>query len=284
MVLESLFNPFHVKKQPWQMFIAGFFYALIALILSYVVFKEVAGLLMVFLVVMSTMPILYTTIKNEEELDLKYTKELKLLKEHSKVLIFLMFLFLGITAALLLAYLFFPQNIVDATFSLQQQAIVNVNDNVRATVTGDITRFGLFGSIFSNNLKVLFFCLVFSLLYGSGAMFILTWNASVIAAAMGNVVKTNVADAATSFGLSTIAAYFGATAFSFFRYMTHGIFEIAAYFIAGLAGGIISIALIKHNLKEDRVLIDALDLILISIGVLFFAGIIEVYITPVLFA
>ena len=65
--------------------------------------------------------------------------------------------------------------------------------------------------------------------------------------------------------------------------MTHGIFEIAAYFIAGLAGGIISIALIKHNLQENRVLIDSLDLVLISVGFLIVAALIEVFITPLFF-
>jgi len=65
--------------------------------------------------------------------------------------------------------------------------------------------------------------------------------------------------------------------------LIHGFFEIAAYFIAGLAGGIISIALIKHNLKERRVLVDSLDLILISLAMLLVAALIEVFITPILF-
>ena len=75
MVLESLFNPFSVKKKPWEMFIAGFFYTFVAVFLAYFVFKEVSGILMVFLIIMSTLPVLYTTIKQEEELDLKYKKE-----------------------------------------------------------------------------------------------------------------------------------------------------------------------------------------------------------------
>jgi len=58
---------------------------------------------------------------------------------------------------------------------------------------------------------------------------------------------------------------------------------MAAYFVAGLAGGIISIALIKHNFKEDKVFIDALDLILISLGILVVAGFVEVFVTPLFF-
>ena len=279
MVLELLFNPFTLKKKLWQVFLTGFFYSLVGLMLAYFVFKEVSGILMVFLIVFATIPMVYITIKREEELDLKYDNEWKLLKEHTKLLIFLMVLFFGITAALTMAYIFLPQHAVDTIFSLQKNAIVNVNSNVQ----GKITQFTLFTRIFINNVKVLFFCLVFSFLYGTGAMFILTWNASVIATAMGNLIKSKLAEATSLIGLPSISAYFSITTFSFFRYMTHGIFEIAAYFIGGLAGGIVSIALIKHNLQENRVLIDSLDLVLISVGFLIVAALIEVFITPLFF-
>lgn len=279
MVLESLFNPFSVKKKPWEMFLAGFLYSLVGMGLSYLVFKENAGLLTVFLIVLATVPLLYTTIKNEEELDLQLESESSLLKEHTKVLFFLICLFLGIVVALSLAYIFLPQSITNITFGLQQQAIQKVNMNIQ----GQITHLDLFTRIFANNLKVLFFCVIFSFLYGTGALFILTWNASVVATAMGTLFKLEISKAASLVGLPGMAAYFSAASFSFFRYMTHGILEMAAYFVAGLAGGIISIALIKHNLKEDRVLIDALDLILLSLGILLIAGLVEVYITPALF-
>ena len=277
MVLELLFNPFALKSKPWEVFFVGFFYSFVALGLSYLVFREAAGLLTVFLIVISTLPILYTTIKREEELDLKYDKEWTILKEHTKVLVFLIVLFLGITVALATAYVFLPETVVDSTFDIQKQAIVNVNLNVQEGITGNVAKASLFGSILFNNMKVLFFCLVFSFLYGTGALFILTWNASVVAAAIGSLFKTQVANAA-SMG---VTGYFGAAMFSFFRYMTHGIFEMASYFVAGLAGGIISIALIKHNLKNDRVLLDSLNLVVISLALLFLAGVVEVYVTPI---
>lgn len=287
MVLELLFNPFSLKKKPWQMFVVGFFNSIVAIILSYIVFKDAAGLLSVFLVVMSTLPLFYVTIKREEELDFKYP-ESRLLKEHGKVLFFFIFLFFGILTAMVLAYIFLPQSIVDSVFNLQQAAITNVNDAIRspssAVVTGNITTISLFLRILFNNFKVLFFCLMFSFLYGAGAIFILTWNASVIASAMGNLIKTEVSKAITSIGFPSVATYFSAAAFSVFRYMTHGIFEIAGYFIAGLAGGIISIAFVKQNLKEPKIYMDVLDLVLISIGLLVVGGIIEVYLTPIFFS
>ena len=102
MVLESLFNPFVVKKKPWEMFFAGFLYSSIGLLLSILVFQDMAGLLMVFFTVIAATPIVYNTIKNEEELDLNLSGEITLLKEHSKVLYFLLFFFLPLLMLLLL--------------------------------------------------------------------------------------------------------------------------------------------------------------------------------------
>src|SRR3989338_1287761 len=106
MVLEALFNPFVVKKKPFQMFWAGFLYSIIGMMLSYFVFQEIAGILTVFLIVIGSLPLLYTTIKNEEELDLKY-KEIVLLREHTKVLIFLLFSSWELPSPLSLAKFFF---------------------------------------------------------------------------------------------------------------------------------------------------------------------------------
>ncbi len=294
MVLESIFNPFILKKKPWEMFFAGFIYSIIALSLSFLVFKEVAGLLTVFLIVMALLPMMYTTIKSEEELDLRYQGEWKLLQEHAKVIIFLLFMFLGITVALIFMYIILPHDAVGAIFDLQQKAIVNVNNYVRGniiegvvvqdTITGNITKFDIFIKIFINNLKVLFFCLVFSLLYGTGAIFILTWNASVIAVAVGNLIKTKLAETASFIGIGWLSSYFAVAAFSFFKYMFHGILEITAYFIMALAGGILSMAIVRKDMGYDSVVTDVLDLVLISLGFLLVAGIVEVYITPLFFS
>ncbi len=270
------------------MFIVGFTYSLVALFLSYLVFKEVSGLLTVFLIVIGILPTMYITVKSEEELDIKYEGEWKLLQEHAKVITFLLFMFLGITTALIASYVLLPHGMVDNIFYLQHKAIVNVNNYVRGSIiaediTGQATKGDIFVKIFLNNLKVLFFCLIFSLLYGTGALFILTWNASVIAAAVGGLIKNKIAETASMVGLDLFSAYFGTVAFGFLKYMLHGILEITAYFIIGLAGGILSMALIKKDLSYDSIMTDVLDLVLISIGFLLAGGIVEVYITPLLF-
>jgi uncharacterized membrane protein SpoIIM required for sporulation len=124
--------------------------------------------------------------------------------------------------------------------------------------------------IFANNIYVLIFTLIFSLIFGAGAIFILAWNASVIAAAIGIFSKLELKY--LPLGL--------------LRYMIHGLPEIAAYFIAALAGGIVSVAIIKHDTKTKKfwsILQDSLNLIIIAIIILFLSALIEVFITPILF-
>jgi len=279
MVLESLISPLNAKNNPWKLFFIGCVYSIIGLFLSYIVFKEISGFLMVFLISIATVPLIYQVIKNEEQLDIEIKSEWKILKEHSKVLSFLMFFFTGVVVSLTIAYVFLPVDMVETVFEIQSTAIQDVNNNV----SGGLAKVGLFKAIFLNNLKVLFFCLIFSFLYGVGAIFILTWNASVVAVAMGNLIKTKLALLSASFGFSNLASYLTISSISFMRYMSHGFIEILSYFVAGLAGSIISVAVIKHNLENEAVLYDALDLIIVSLVLLLVGAIFEVYITPLLF-
>jgi uncharacterized membrane protein SpoIIM required for sporulation len=127
---------------------------------------------------------------------------------------------------------------------------------------------------------------MFSFLYGAGAIFILMWNASVIGVAIGNFIRTNVAALANQLGGITIGGYFSVVSIGLFKYVIHGIPEILAYFVAALAGGIISIAIINHEYssrKFEHILLDAADLLLLSIAIIFIAGLLEVYVTPVVF-
>jgi len=282
MVLESLVGPLSAEAKPIRMFWFGILFSSIAVILSLWIFKEQSSLIMVFLTVFACIPLLYKTIKYEEKKDDLVIKESKLLKEHGRALSYLMFLFLGFIVSLSLWYIFLPAELTQTLFSAQLSTIRSINSQI----VGNFFHGSFFGQIFSNNVKVLLFCIFFSFFYGAGAIFILTWNASVISGAIGTFVRNNLGDYAGSLGLIKIAGYFHIFTFGFLKYMTHGVFEIAAYFAGGLAGGIISVAVIRHEVETKefrRVLFDSIDLIILAVVLLVVAAFIEVYITPSLF-
>ncbi len=287
MVLESLTSPQRAEKSPWDLLFIGALYAAVALFLSVWVFREEASLVMVLLTVMVSIPLVFNTMKYEEKKDHFLVQEKALLKEHSKALSFFMFLFVGFVLAFSLAYILLPHELVQDVFNSQLQTIQSINSRAIDDVSGSaVGGWGLFLQILANNLKVMLFAFFFSFFYGAGAIFILTWNASVISAAIGTFFRNNIAEVANGLGLSSVAGYFQVYSLSLLRYFLPRLQEILGYFIGGLAGGLISVAVIKHDFGTPlfrRVLRDSMDLILLAVVVLTVAALMEVYVTPLFF-
>jgi uncharacterized membrane protein SpoIIM required for sporulation len=284
MVLEALITPRLAESKPWQLFFIGIFYSTIAMFLSLWIFQEHASLVMVFLTVLACTPLMYNTMKLEEKRENPDDSAIKDIKQHWPALSFFIFLFIGFVVSYAVWYVFLPSHLVEALFSSQTSTINAINAKINSVptthaITAYITGGAIFAKIFTNNIKVLFFCVFFSFFYGAGAIFILTWNASVISAAVGNFIRENLSDV---FGWS----YFAIFSIGFMRYMTHGIFEILAYFMGGLAGGLISVAVIRHQFSSKKfrhILFDSFDMVIVAVFILFIAALIEVFITPALF-
>ena len=86
MVLESIISPLKAEKKPWDLFFIGLLYSSVAMFLALWIFRDQASLVMVFLTVTATVPLMYNTLKFEEEKDLAIPKERALIKEHGKAL------------------------------------------------------------------------------------------------------------------------------------------------------------------------------------------------------
>ena len=132
---------------------------------------------------------------------------------------------------------------------------------------------GTFMTIFLNNMRVLLFCITFAFFYGVGAIFILTWNASIIGVVISNFAKNSIGNITAAISIALA------------RYLIHGIPEIIAYFMAGLAGGIISIAVVRHHFKSEQfrhILTDSLDLVIGAIMMLVIAGLLEIFVSPLI--
>ena len=285
-MLEMLINPKRAERRSWEMFFVGLVYGSLSILLvnwifsQDVVLAKYSGILVVTFCVMFSMPFMYYAIKLEEEKDIKIEGFFRLIKEHNKALKGFLFLFLGFIVAFSFWYLVLPS---DNSFRAQIETYCMINRPANfnecitqygiesaGKTTGFLTARERLIAIFTNNIYVLIFTLIFSLIFGAGAIFILAWNASVIAAAVGIFSKSSL----SNLPLGVV------------RYMVHGLPEIAAYFIGALAGGIISIAIIKHEVRNEKfwnVLQDSLNLVILAVIVLFISALIEVFITPIIF-
>ena len=286
-MFELLINPNKAERNPWEMFFVGAFYATLSLVLVSWVFgkdpilSKYTGMLVVTFCVMFSIPFIYFSMRKEEQKDMELTGFKRLLKEHSKALLYFMFLFLGFVVAFSFWYIAVSGGNQNFKAQIETYCSINKPSNYQECVAqfygGEISKTTGFSSatdrvvnIFANNIYVLIFTLVFSLIFGAGAIFILAWNASVISSAIGIFSKSDLAN--LPMGLA--------------RYMIHGIPEIGAYFGGALAGGIVSAAVIRHDFRSEKfwvVLQDALNLIILAVVILFIASLIEVFITPAFF-
>ena len=285
-MLESIINPKRAEKGPWKMFFVGLIYASFSILFVHwffsddIVLSQFSGMLVVTFCVMFTLPFMYYMIKQEEKQDEEIAGFFSVWKVHKDAIYAFMWLFLGFIIAFSFWYIVLQDsNLLNA--QIQTYCRINSPGNIENCVakysfgqkilpTGAATKKMMFLSVIENNIYVMIFTLIFSLIFGAGAIFILAWNASVIAAAIGIFSK---------FQISEIP-------FGIMRYMIHGLPEIAAYFITALAGGIFGVGVIRNGVRNKkflRVVENVVILLFIAIIILIIAAGVEVYITPLLF-
>ena len=291
-MLEMIINPKKAERKPGEMFFVGLVYASLSVLLvdwiflKDVVLSQYTSIFIVTFTVMFSIPFMYYIIRYEEKKDMEIDSESSLLKEHGKALAALLYLFLGFIVAFSILYMIMPQAVTAQNFNaeVKQYCAINMPSQINECADHYLSGKSISGvaslnenitlqhvlAIFINNIYVMIFVLIFSLAFGAGAIFILVWNAGVIASAIGIFTEASIKH--LHVGL--------------LRYMIHGVPEIAAYFIAELAGGILSAAVIRHDFKSEKfwkVMRDSIDLIIIAIIVLVIAALIEVFITPLFF-
>ncbi len=286
-MLEMLINPREAEKGPWKMFFIGLVYASLSLLLvnwffsADAVLSKFSGLIVVTFCVMFSLPFMYFLIKQEEKQDEEVEGFWGVWKAHGDAMYAFMWLFLGFIVAFAFWYMILQNSLLFnaqiETYCMINNPGINLEDCVAKysftkpfQTTGAATKQIRFLSILENNVYVMIFTLLFSLIFGAGAIFVLAWNASVIAGAIGIFTKYKISH--IPFGLV--------------RYMIHGFPEIAAYFITALAGGIFGVGIIRHGIKDKkflRVIENTIILLFLSIIILIGAALLEVYITPLLF-
>ena len=288
-MLESLINPKRVEKGPWKMFFIGLIYASLSLLLvkwffsGDAVLSRYSGMIVVTFSVMFSLPFMYFIIKQEEEEDEEITGFWSIWKTHKDAIYAFMWLFMGFIIAFSFWYIILGDSNL---FNAQIETYCKINspgnfekcvsmydftkDTTGREITGGVTKKTMLVHIVENNVFVMIFTLIFSLIFGAGAIFILAWNGSVIAAAISIFTQHQIQE--IPLGVA--------------RYMIHGIPEIAAYFITALAGGIFGVGVLRNGFYGQRfihVLENVVILLFIAMIIIVVAGVIEVYFTPLFF-
>lgn len=285
-MLESIIFPKRAEKEPWRMFFVGLIYASVSVLLVHWMFSgdqvlyRYAGMIIVTFTVMFSLPFMFFLIRREEIEDEEVTGFLGILKMHSDAVYAFMWLFFGFIIAFAFWYIILQDaNLFNA--QIETYCMINRPGNIENCVsqyslesinpTGAATKETKFLSIMSNNIYVMIFTLIFSLVFGAGAIFVLAWNASVIAAAIVVFTQYNVKE----------------IPLALMRYMIHGFPEIAAYFITALAGGIFGVSALRNGIRNKkflRVLENSIILLFISLILLIVAAALEVYFIPIIFS
>ncbi|MFW6009318.1 MAG: stage II sporulation protein M, partial [archaeon] len=135
----------------------------------------------------------------------------------------------------------------------------------------------LFQHIFFNNLGVLIFIFLTSFIFGAGSIFILAWNASIIGVFIGDSLHRT----ANYLSGKMIFAYLIDIPKIIGPLLVHGVFEFAGFFCAAIAGGVISVAILRHKINSKPfaiVMKDGFELIFLSVLLIIIGALLESYI------
>ncbi len=266
MVLESILNPKNAEDKPLHVFIISFLYSIVAVVFAHQLFPQQSSILAVALITILFVPFFQKLFSIEERIeDLAAEKKIKagIFQRHKKIIFAFSAYFLGIIVAMSFVFVFLGY---EGVFSMQTRTIEGFSASA--------TNYGNFFQFLSNNSKVMLLTFLLSTMFGAGAILILAWNASVIAVYIGLLTKSLEAKIGGAAYLYTLPAGLGAIAL-------HGIPEITAYFIAGLAGGILSVGMIRERIgsKEFKgIFKDALILLSSAEILIFTAAILEAFV------
>ncbi len=285
-VLESLFEGESVVKHPFSALFMGFVFSSISLWIAFFSFPGSASILSISFIVIAAVPMIHYVFVKEEEESVKVRGKKRSFVERNFDLIKIYSLFsIGVIASYAIWFLLLPAEsssfcfeantcfsvpAQEAVFKEQRIVLGKISEIAGGNSVAKATQSGgacggdfwcWFNLIFSNNSSLMLLAVLLSFLFGAGALFLITWNASIV----GVLIGQNAA-----------AKYH----WTFLQLMPHGIPEFAGYFMGAISGGMISVALTKKKScprEFELVARDSFILLLLALFSLFVGGAIEAF-------
>ncbi|MBU5574941.1 MAG: stage II sporulation protein M [Candidatus Aenigmarchaeota archaeon] len=266
MVLESLFSARKMLERPINMLFFSFIITVMSVYISYFIFPIYAGIISPLFVTIGTAPLLLKIFAVEEKIERLYAENKlseNFLERYEYVIILFAFFFIGSFIAYFTISLIIPDKDVYTIFLPQ----INEISTIKSLTTGSVyNESNTLFLITSNNLRVMLTCFMLSLIFGTGALFILSWNASILAIYLVSFIRQGMIE---KFFISSLGI------------IPHAPFEIGAYFVSGIAGGMLSMGLLRENIKskEFRIILrDSIFMLSISVIIIILGAFIEVYV------
>ncbi len=264
MVLESLFPAQKIENKPMEMLALSLIVAFVSVFMAFWIFPTAAGIIAPLLVTVAMTPVAFRILADEEEED-RLVAEHKLketfFQRHGDVVWLFTLFFVGNFISIFVIALAMPESFVEQAFAQQLADIVAVSGMSGAALTGST----LLSPIIMNNLRVMIFAFALSFMFATGALFILSWNASILALFLATMLRQGL--------------------YSDFIIKTAGIIphlpiEMLAYFLAGIGGGMLSSGFIREkvmSLEFRLVFKDSIMMLGLAVLAVVLGGFIEVY-------
>src|SRR3990167_2365975 len=236
MVVEELFKAKWVEKRPVYSFLLGVFFTIISLFTSMILFRNTPnfiGISTILFTVILIVPTVNKLFDLEEKIEVK--KNISFFKKHEHIIDFFIYFFIGVFIVLFVVALISPGIVLSEQqlYSIETKVVQEGRKLPPPPAMGQESELL---RIFRNNVYVMLISFVLSLFYGSGALFLITLNASIFASALARVVKVSIG----GLGIWESIVYVFCHISVMFM---HTIPELASYFLAAIAGGVMSKAL-----------------------------------------
>ena len=233
---------------PFVFFSSGIFYAVVSAVTAVILFPSQASVGHVLLATIAVAPVLFRAVSIGADV-LDREPGAVIIVQSWLVSLYFSYM-LGAVVGFQFAYLLFPEP--HRSLLLQEQMEeLEIIEGVKVNITGMASKEAAFWFILENNLRVYLIAIILSLLYGTGGVLLLNWNASIIAALFFSKFSQETVSEAVASLVSIIP---------------HGFFEFLGYFTGGITGILMGVAIIQEgwNTRLLRVV-----LILFVMGVLF---------------
>ena len=299
MVLEAIVQEKEFLKHPIYAFVESIILVSASIFLSALVFPEHASILTIAFISIGLIPMIRSVLISTEEDECKKPgSSFTFLERHSDVIKVFGWFFIGLIITFSAWYVILPQTVDADSFIpsrqmvfgeqektigaitqfkqsvIQQQAIEPVRPTgkaIGATTNCGKDFFCWFNVIFMNNATLLGLAILLSLAYSVGAIFLVVWNASILA----TIIGTDALSLTQSLG--AVGGY-ATSLYNALGFLPHGIPEFLAYFIGAIAGAILSLAITSQKYREhgfETIAKDTLILIILAYVLLLIGALIE---------